>query len=721
MTQRTVSKKETKKAASAKKKESSAIEQIGSESVRVSVKVLEKMMSLGSELVLARNQLNLIVESCDDSQTVQAIQQVDSVTSQLQETIMQTRMQSIGIVLNKFTRVVRDLSNTLGKKVKLTIEGQDVELDKTIIEAIGDPLMHIVRNSMDHGLETPDVRLAAGKREVGNLFIRAYQEAGKVLIEISDDGGGIDPERVLGKALESGILSEAEASSLSEREIVNLIFKPGFSTADEVTEVSGRGVGMDVVQTNLSAQGGTVDLTSKLGEGTLIKISLPLTLAVMPALLVSIDSFVYAIPQVSLLQVVRVAYTAIDQRIQIIAGAMVIRFMDELLPIIPGSRFLSGEADPFDVNAEKYGFTEAVNIAVVASGDLKYGMILDYPLDSQEIVVKPLGRHLNMLPVYSGATILGSGEVAPILNITGIAHKCGIDHIEDNGVSVEEGEGESTAELQHLLLMSNFGNEQLAMPMQMVKRIEKIAAGDVEDVGSIRTCKYRGKSLSLFKIEDVADLCRTQEADYYTVAVFEIAGKEHGILVNEIVECLEVEAHFDEFPYKQTGVHGSARIADKLVLLLDHYGIVAKIMPQWVSETSAQTKTAVDSNSEKNILVVDDSKFFVNQIAGFLEEDGYRSVKAENGKEALDLLLGDECIDLVLLDIEMPVMDGWEFTRQVRQMSQFNDLPIIAVTSVAGEMAEKKGKELGINDYLIKLDREEILKTVKKYLRKQVG
>jgi len=258
------------------------------------------------------------------------------------------------------------------------------------------------------------------------------------------------------------------------------------------------------------------------------------------------------------------------------------------------------------------------------------------------------------------------------------------------------------------------------MPMQMVKRIEKISADDIEDFGSIRTCKYRDKSLSLFKIEDVADLCPTKEAAYYTVAVFEIAGKEHGMLVNEIVECVEVEAHFDEFPYKQTGIHGSARVGDKLVLLLDHYGIVAKMMPQWVGESSAQTKSSIEKNSENTILVVDDSKFFVNQIAGFLEEDGYRSLKAEHGREALDLLLEDESIDLVLLDIEMPVMDGWEFTRQVRGMSKYDGLPIVAVTSVAGEVAEQKGKELGINDYLIKLDREEILKTVKKYLRQKV-
>ncbi|MCH2205224.1 MAG: chemotaxis protein CheA [Lentisphaerales bacterium] len=365
-----------------------------SENLRVSISLLENLMSLAGELVLARNQLLQASEQEEVVMMKQASQQINMVTSQLQEAIMKTRMQPVGSVFNKFHRIVRDLCGELGKEVTLVTEGENVEMDKTIIESIGDPLTHIIRNSMDHGLETAAERVATGKEGTGTLSIKAYHEAGKVIIQIDDDGRGVNVKKVSEKAFEAGLVTEQQLEKMSEKEIVNLIFMPGFSTADEVTEISGRGVGMDVVLTNLKELGGIVDLTSRSGLGTSIKISLPLTLAIMPSLLVSSDERTYAVPQVNLLQIVRVPVNEVCEKIQHVGDSLVLRFMDELIKVVRGRDFLMDDPEPLNFAAPNYGFTKPLHILIVAAGELKYGIVVDQTLDSPEIVVKPFGRHL---------------------------------------------------------------------------------------------------------------------------------------------------------------------------------------------------------------------------------------------------------------------------------------------------------------------------------------
>ena len=397
--------------------------QTKSENIRVNVHLLEDLMSLAGELVLARNQLKQAGANGDLGLIHTASTQVDTVTSQLQEAIMKTRMQPIGGILGKFKRIVRDLSENLHKEVELIIEGETVEMDKTIIESINGPLTHVIRNSMDHGLETPEERESVGKNDKAQIMIRALHEAGKVVVEIIDNGRGIDPQKIGKKAVEKGLITEKQFSEMADRELINLIFSPGFSTADEITEVSGRGVGMDVVMTELNKIGGVVELTSTLGVGTKLRISLPLTLAIMPSLLMSVDNCIYALPQVNLIQIVRVPVADISEKVMHAGNSLVIRFMDKMIPVIRARDFLEDKIAPIAVDTENFGFEHPLHIVVVASGGIQYGIIVDKTLESPEIVVKPLGSNLKSLSIYAGATILGDGTIAPILDVAGILNE----------------------------------------------------------------------------------------------------------------------------------------------------------------------------------------------------------------------------------------------------------------------------------------------------------
>ena len=688
-----------------------------SENLRVNISLLENLMSLAGELVLARNQLLQASEEEELVMMKQASQQINMVTSQLQEAIMKTRMQPVGSVFNKFHRIVRDLCGELGKDIELVTEGENVEMDKTIIESIGDPLTHIIRNSMDHGLEPPDERIAAGKNGKGTLSIKAYHEAGKVIIQIDDDGRGVNVKKVSEKAFEAGLVTEQMLEKMTEKEIVNLIFMPGFSTADEVTEISGRGVGMDVVLTNLKALGGIVDLTSRSGQGTSIKISLPLTLAIMPSLLVSLNERTYAVPQVNLLQIVRVQAEEVSEKIQHVGDSLVLRFMDELIKVVRGVDFLKEDTEPLNFDNPNYGFVNPLHILIVAAGELKYGIVVDQTLDSPEIVVKPFGRHLKPLKIYAGATILGNGDIAPIFDIVGIASEMNISQIDQHRSESEEDVDKNAGELQKLLIVKSGEVDRLAIPLNNIIRIERVPAEKVRNVGSQMTYEFMGKSIALFKVDEVADIDEAKVEGQCSIIIFEALNRHLGLFVNEVVDSVEIVVEFDETTHKQPGIFGSAYINDQLTLLVDLFGIVEAKKPHWIQKSGI---TVSENDKDHLILVVDDSKFFVKQISGFLEDVGYKTVTAMDGEQGLEVLRSRDDISLVLSDIEMPVMDGWEFVKAIRSDANLKDMPVIAVTSVAGDHAREKGMSLGMNEYLVKLDKEEILHTLKRYLYDKV-
>ena len=714
--------------------DSNKAKKVDAGSIRVNVTLLDKLMSLAGELVLARNQLLQSTGTKNFDVIEKTVQRVDLITAELQEAIMATRMQAIGIVFNKFNRLVRDFCKERGKEVKLIIEGEDVELDKSIIESIGDPLTHLIRNSLDHGIEKSEVREAVGKPAMGTLRISAYHEAGHVVIIIADDGAGINFGRVKSKALSTGICTQDQLESMTEKELVKLIFRPGFSTAEKVTDISGRGVGMDVVSNNLTKLGGTIDIETRENEGTTIKIKLPLTLAIIPSLLLSAGHEKFSIPQVNLVELVRISKSEIKDRIEKIGNAMVIRLRDRLLPLVKLSDVLNDGRDSKGNFKEKgkafrniLSNLEEVNIAVVMAGSFQYGVIVDELLDSSEIVVKPLGQHLKKCKAYAGATILGDGRVALILDLTGISYMLRRAYIgnkkEEDGQVVKNAKDKvekyTESDKQTLLIVHNAPGQPFGIPLGLVARIEKIKAADIDNIGGRTAIKYRGGTLPLFKLEEVASVKPLEEQDNYVVVVFKVGGREVGLLLSEILDVVETEDHIDDITFRQTGIYGSSVINEKITLLVDLYGIVYTIMPQWSEERKEETKvTEATDGTSPVVLIAEDSKFFMSQIKGFMEEAGYEVITAEDGQKAYDALMASaDRINIVLTDIEMPNMDGFEFTQKAREDSRFSSLPILAVTSIAGSAAEQKGSEVGLDEYLIKLDRDEILEKCSYYLK----
>ena len=720
--------------------------------LRVHVNILDRLMNLAGELVLTRNQLIQNFGDKNNGDLEAAIQGVDLITSEMQEAIMSTRMQPVGVVFNKFQRVVHDMSRELGKQVQLEIIGEDVELDKTIIESIGDPLTHLVRNSMDHGIELPEERIQAGKKLPAMLKLSATHEAGQVLINVVDDGGGVDPEKVKAKALETGIVDKAQLESMSQKEIIRLIARPGFSTAKEVTEVSGRGVGMDVVCSNISKLGGSIDIDSTPGVGTGIHIKLPLTLAIIPSLIIRVDRFRFALPQVNLVELVRIPAGQVKKRIEKLEDASVLRLRGELLPVIRLSDVLEIKKSFFDEktqrnvqdrrrsiadrrspelgeNEETQDFEEkrvhpdrrthvqsAYNIVVVNAGELNFGLIVDELLDSEEIVVKPLGRHLRSIHTYAGATILGDGSAALILDVMGISSAMKLRVVKERVKEKKVTEKMSqTKDAQSLLIVSNAQDEYFAVPLGLISRLEKIKKSDIEITSGRKTIKYRGGSLILCSIEDVADVQPRQDTENPFVLIFPFAGREVGVLVSQIIDVLDFSMEIDENTFKGAGVLGSAIIFDKTTLLIDLYGIVSALIPDWVEEKKEERM--IQKQGQASLLLVEDSKFFLNQIKGFVMDAGYEVLTALDGELALDVLNNPQKrVDLVLTDIEMPNMDGVELTRQIRMNEQWANLPVLALTSVAAEEMQQKARQAGMDDYLIKLDREKVLERITYFL-----
>lgn len=685
-------------------------------SLRVHVKLLDRLMILAGELVLTRNQLLRTAASHDMPALEATTQRVDLLTSELQEAIMSTRMQPLGNVFSKFQRVVRDLAKDLSKDIALVVQGEEVELDKAVIEAIGDPLTHLVRNGVDHGIELPEVRRKAGKPAQATLRLTARHEAGQVIIEVGDDGAGIDPQRIKDKALSMGLYERAQLDSMTDKEAVKLIFAPGFSTAKQVTDISGRGVGMDVVHTNLTKLGGTIDIDSQVGRGTTFRIKLPLTLAIIPCLLVSVAGERYAIPQVNLVELVRVPATHVAERIDHIGDALVMRRRGSLLPLV-SLRDVLHLSTPGTESTSVLKQPQALNILVVAAGDLHYGLIVDHLLDSEEIVVKPLGRHLQGCKIYAGATIQGDGRVALILDIMGVRTMLGLAEVKDTLVTdtfTMAQRAQNLQDFQTLLLVRNAPEEQFAIPLSLVSRIEKIPAAAVETSGGCRHMQYRGGTLRLLALEDVLPVGPRAASDSLSVIVFATGGREIGLMVSSIIDVLESEVTFDDYTFRQPGILGSAILMGHTTLLIDLFGLVATVLPEWVMKPEHLASSA---GKQITLLVVEDSNFFLHHIKAFVEEAGYNVLTAMDGLQALEVLEHhwDE-ISLILTDIEMPNLDGLALTERIRRDPRFASLPVIAVTSVAGEAAEKRGLNAGIDEYLIKLDQEKILASVAHHL-----
>jgi two-component system chemotaxis sensor kinase CheA len=550
------------------------------ESIRVDVGLLDDLMNLVGELVLARNQILQYSVEQHDTTFFATTQRLNLITTELQEGVMRTRMQPIENVWNKFPRVVRDLTMACGKQARLEMEGKHTELDKTLLEAIKDPLTHLVRNSVDHGLESPEQRLAKGKPAEGIVRLRAYHEGGQVIIEISDDGGGIDPAVIRAKAAEKGLFGRRsdENGNLSDREVLNMIFMPGFSTAAQVTNISGRGVGMDVVRTNIEAIGGSVDVQSEVGVGTVFKIKIPLTLAIIPALVVTCEGERFAIPQVSLRELVRIDGHDPQSAIEYVQGAPVYRLRGRLLPIVYLHEVFGNEAPD---NAD------GVNIVVVQADDREFGLVVDEISDTAEIVVKPLGRILKQVSAFAGATIMGDGKVALILDVLGIAESIGMGSSGERQYGAGESGDDMLDGTIHRMLMFRLGTQRLALLLEMVARLEEFTPDQVELTGAGRVVQYRDEIMPLvFVSEELGIASSRTEAEPLQVVVCMQGERSVGVVVDDIYDI--VEQSVDIAPTSTAhGVLCSAVIQDRVIDILDVESVLRSAVPALFQEVPA--------------------------------------------------------------------------------------------------------------------------------------
>ena len=676
--------------------------------IRLNVSLLDSLMTLAGELVLSRNQLNESLARQDDRGIRSGAQRVSLVTSELQEIVTMTRMQPVAGLFSKFPRLVRDLARTLAKDVQLQLAGTEVEIDKSILEGLSDPLTHMVRNAVDHGIESRAGRAAACKPAMGTVTLKASHQAGQVVIEIADDGKGLAVEKVVASSIAKGLVTREQAQSLSEREKLALIFLPGVSTAEKVSDVSGRGVGMDVVKTNLDRLGGKIEIDSAPGRGSAFRIKLPLTLAIIPSLLVSDGGERYAIPQVNVGELIRIPAAQLAERTDRVGDAVVLNVRDRLVPLL----FLA-EALGTPRTRES---ARALNVVLVDTGAFEYGLVVEELHDTVEIVVKPLGRHMKGLHDYAGATILGDGRVAVILDVAGVAARAKLSAGKAAAAcrQTDAGGTGSAGELHALLLFQNAPGENCAVPIEQVSRIERVLPEKIEYLGGRRTMQYRGASLPLVSLHDTAKVGELTAEQGWVVIVFERLGRPLGLLAAEPLDMVEAALAIDTVTLRQRGVAGSAVLKDATFLLLDIFEL-ADAVPSDEGKPAAAFDFRATPGKTPTVLVADDSEFFRGQIQRLVEAVGCHVLAAEDGQAAWEILdqhAGE--VDLLATDVEMPRLDGLALTRQIRADGRFAGLPIIALSSLAGEEEIARGMAAGVSEYQIKLNREELTKSIRK-------
>jgi len=558
----------------------------GVQTLRVDVNLLDRLMNLVGELVLNRNQILQYTAEHEEAALNALSQRLNLITSELQERVMKTRMQPIGQVFNKAPRIVRDLAASLKKEITLDVSGSETELDRTILEAIKDPFTHIVRNSCDHGIESPAVREQAGKPRAGVLSLKAFHEGGQVNIEISDDGAGIDAQRVRAKAVEKGLISGERAAGLSERESLELIFQPGLSTAAAVTNVSGRGVGMDVVRTHIESIGGSVEISSRVGEGTTLLVKIPLTLAIIPGLVVTSGGERFVVPQISLHELIRLEGDAARTAIKHVHSIPVLRRREELIPL----------ADLSDtLQLGKIRNPDEINIAVVQVEQNRFGLIVDTICDTQEIVVKPLWQHLKSLNCYAGAAIMGDGGVGLILDVAGIGARAGVISMVGKRRETLEivEQGRQVSATTSLLLVRAGGFSRLAFPLSRVSRLERIPAAKIEYAAGRPVLQYRRRMLPLISVGEMLNGSGAEASEDWQTVVCRNGSMDVGLVVDEILDIVE-ETVLTPHPSNRGGLLGSAVVGGQVTDFVD---LDALLQVPPADDTLARLEAALHGNS----------------------------------------------------------------------------------------------------------------------------
>lgn len=685
---------------------------INDSTVRVNVKLLDKIMNVVGELVINRNQILQYSKKNDDAELNRFAQELNVITTELQTDIMTTRMQPVGLVFTKFERIVRDLGRSQGKKIKLEIQGQDTELDKTLIEVIKDPMTHLVRNSIDHGLETPEERVKNHKPETGNLIIKAYHEGGQVIIEISDDGKGINSAKVLEKAIAKGLVTTEEAGKLSPQKIVNFIFHAGFSTAEKVTNISGRGVGMDVVKSNIEKIGGEVEVISKEGYGATFRLKIPLTLAIVPALVVESCNETFAIHQKNLVELVMLDETELD-KIERIHGNEFFRLRGDLVPIFRLNSILKMTCTESE--------SHMTNIVVLKAEGIDYGLVVDNVLDTQEIVVKPLSRKLKNQSLYAGATIMGDGRVALIIDAYGFYNV--VDHADKQDLEMSDLQSERdkhNSDIQEYLLCSLADKSRYAIPLCLINRLEEFKPKQIEWSGKQAVVRYRDVPMPLINIERILGITEKSPLDHYkdynslACVVISIQGHLVGLIVEEILDIGLTEEEIDTEAVDRDGLLGVVYINEKLTSIIDVHMIIEKT--KLIKKPEGVKSATVGKGGR--ILVVEDSPLYRKIQEELLTSHGLDVAMVKNGQEGVDYLRDGNSVDLVLTDIEMPIMDGWQMAKEIRTSNRpYSEIPIIAVSTRHSEKDIAKGKECGFSRHLEKLNRDEVISVIAEFIK----
>jgi two-component system, chemotaxis family, sensor kinase CheA len=661
--------------------------------IRVAVDTLEHLMTMVSELVLTRNQLMEIARRNASPEYNMPLQRLSQVTGELQDGVMKTRMQPIGSAWANLPRLVRDLSADLGKEIDLEAVGADTEIDRQLLELIKDPITHMIRNAADHGIELPEERVRAGKPPRGKVRISAAQEGGYIILNISDDGKGLDLNRIRSKAVDLGLVSELELERLSEQQVSRFIFHPGFSTASRVTSVSGRGVGMDVVRTNIEQTGGNIEIRSENGKGTAIVLKIPLTLAIAAALIVTCRGQRFAIPQLAIVEIVR-PRAGSDARLEQMNGASVLRLREKLVPVAGLDDLLGmhGGEEPADT-AQRF-------IVICQFENNVYGLAVDSVLQTEEIVVKPASTRLRHIQTYSGTTIMGDGSVIMILDPNGIGGAIGTTHVTEIGAeSAHISANENFVESKTALLVFRAGDSGFqAVPLGLVTRLEEVDVTKIERSDGQNLIQYRGKLMPLVSANASVSI---RSSGRQPVLVFSYGSRSAGVLVDEIVDIVEEKLEIDRSG-QSIGCIGSAIIRGRATDIID----VAALLP-FIGDADAP-QHQVTSRARTSVLLVDDSDFFRALLTPVLNAAGYKVQAVDNAEQALAFLARHPC-DAVVTDLDMPAITGFELAERLRKDARHASLRIVGLSERGGPKTVSRGREVGFDDIVGKFDRQGLI------------
>ncbi|MCX7323947.1 MAG: chemotaxis protein CheW [Hyphomicrobiales bacterium] len=666
----------------------------GNQTIRVQVGTLEHLMTMVSELVLTRNQLIEIARREDDQHFKLPLQRLSLITAELQDGVMKTRMQPIGNAWNKLPRLVRDLSAELGKKIELVMDGADTELDRQVLELIKDPLMHMVRNSADHGIESPADRMAKGKPETGRIRLSAGHAGGSITIRIADDGRGLNVTQIRAKALEAGLASAADLDRMTDAQAARFILHAGFSTAASVSNVSGRGVGMDVVKSNVEAIGGAIDITSEPGRGTTFSVKIPLTLAIVSVLIVTVADQRYAIPQAAVRELVRVRPGS-AHAVETVNGASVLRLRERLLPVVTLSSLLqAGESAP-----------GTGLVVVIQFGQQQFGLLVDAVLQTEEIVVKPLNSGLKSIPLFSGNTILGDGAVVLILDANGLARLVGngeADEVSSEGAAsacLEEDDASQT------ILVFQGGGAVKAVPLSLVTRLEEIDAARIEQASGRPLVQYRGR---LMPIICASEAMRLPDNGLQPLVIFSDGHRTMGMAVEAILDIVTQTVDID-FSDHEKGVLGSAVISGRATEVIDLAHYLTLAYPDWLAAPKATAEA-----TPSRVLLLEQSDFLRDMLLPVIRAAGHVPVPCANLKEGLALLEARAGLSMIVADVENEASGGLDLVRALAGHPRHGQVPIVGLVSIPHPELAARAHAAGLGELVAKFDRPALLAALRR-------